>query len=613
MAQRYGGGGMQTAGFMDGFLNGYQVMAGAQESRERMGMERERFAMQQEEAKQAQVDRDRRRAQEDKALDDEAYLNKWNGFRGDMISIARQYANDPAGRKQALAQRYNALSPEDQDYLSRDILHSPLTATPERRAKSQELFNVVGGFKGADLNAAIAHANDVYAEELNQGVDDKGAPAKSKRISRVIPSQDGGIYVELEVTRQDGSRYYAPLTDGRDANADAKVRRIGGRDFAESVLARAALADMGDLLDPALAGRGDAEAVKRLSRETGYDLMEVKLGDRVVLVDKKSGRKVDEYAVGESPDSKAKAKNGSSVGGGDLPAEAKLIEYYVAKGMSFEAAQRAAKRSKENPNTFAAELYKDLLKADSDRVALEGGEPRSRQELMDEARRAADYFFGNNGGGREAESPAGMAMAVSHVPGDYSSATGDPATGKKGVVKDGSKTYAVVDAADGDQVSMVQRYLASLLGVGERQAALQVIGQENPELAAALGGSGKESPGVAPAKGRQAQIATGRGGMQTPYDTMKTMAANFPQDNKLSQFAAVPADVVKSGLNQLLNYFVTAPAKAAASDIAAPFKGFQQWAQTRYQRPDAVTDPAVLEMYAKENPQGAAPIYAAIQ
>jgi len=105
-------------------------------------------------------------------------------------------------------------------------------------------------------------------------------------------------------------------------------------------------------------------------------------------------------------------RNSGGAGGG-LPAEAKLIDYYITQhGMSKDAAREEAKRAKDSPRKWAGDHYKALIKLESERLLEEGEVRRSPAELQQQALEDARYFFG------EAEkSPApplsGMAFAPS--------------------------------------------------------------------------------------------------------------------------------------------------------------------------------------------------------
>lgn len=121
-------------------------------------------------------------------------------------------------------------------------------------------------------------------------------------------------------------------------------------------------------------------------------------------------------------------------------------------------------------------------------------------------------------------------------------------------------------------------------------------------------GAGKLVGEVGPSAAVPAKAATQGGGMAPPKRQQPTqrevreqIQTNIPRDNPITKANEYPVELVQRGLNQLANYFVVNPAKAAASDIARPFKAFQQWAKTRYSKPGA----EALAEYAKVDPQGA--------
>lgn len=75
----------------------------------------------------------------------------------------------------------------------------------------------------ADLNQpeALNALNEMFMPEINVG--DGG----SKRIVSVIPSpREGHVALELEITRDDGSTYTAPMTVGRGTEEDAVVKEV---------------------------------------------------------------------------------------------------------------------------------------------------------------------------------------------------------------------------------------------------------------------------------------------------------------------------------------------------------------------------------------------------
>lgn len=75
----------------------------------------------------------------------------------------------------------------------------------------------------ADLNQpeALNALNEMFMPEINVG--DGG----NKRIVGVIPSpREGHVALELEITRDDGSTYTAPMTVGRGTEEDAVVKEV---------------------------------------------------------------------------------------------------------------------------------------------------------------------------------------------------------------------------------------------------------------------------------------------------------------------------------------------------------------------------------------------------
>ncbi len=68
-------------------------------------------------------------------------------------------------------------------------------------------------------------------------------------------------------------------------------------------------------------------------------------------------------------------------------------------------------------------------------------------------------------------------------------------------------------------------------------------------------------------------------------------------------------DLITKGLEKLWSVTaigaMTNATVDAGSDVVAKLKGFQQWAQNRYDDPRAISDPQVLLAYAEVDPEGA--------
>lgn len=82
-------------------------------------------------------------------------------------------------------------------------------------------------------------------------------------------------------------------------------------------------------------------------------------------------------------------------GGGELPAEAKLINYYMqVHGMTAAQARGEAKRAKDNPNKWTADHFANLLKLENERFLQEGEQRRTADQLRKQALDDAKFFFG---------------------------------------------------------------------------------------------------------------------------------------------------------------------------------------------------------------------------
>lgn len=172
-----------------------------------------------------------------------------------------------------------------------------------------------------------------------------------------------------------------------------------------------------------------------------------------------------------------------------------------------------------------------------------------------------------------------------------------------------AESYATIDAKDQTAVQQVSQHLATL-PVEQYDAEVKAIRRDNPDLVSALVAQRKKAGGRS--TDAVAKDGASRGGRQSnpaapqsPVDVLGQMSGNIPRDTAITKVNTAPVALVQNGLNQLADYFVVEPAKAAASDIAQPFQAFQKWAQTRYKTPGAEKSPQALAEYAKVDPEGA--------
>jgi hypothetical protein len=177
--------------------------------------------------------------------------------------------------------------------------------------------------------------------------------------------------------------------------------------------------------------------------------------------------------------------------------------------------------------------------------------------------------------------------------------------------------FAAVDPKNPAAVKEVSQFLATLPAEEYAAAVQEMEGAGLVDLARALQlqrGAGQNTATAGAPRTRGMTPETPQGQATSPVAVLGQMRANIPADNALTRVNEYPVKVIQAGLNQLANYFVMDPARAAASDIAKPFKAFQAWAQNRYKTPDAVQDPQALAEYAQVDPQGAQQIQqAAVQ
>ena len=192
--------GLDTRGLADGFAQGFGLMDRYQRGQraderadqqmemqqERMGMQRERMDMQREQYDAQQ--QEAQRAQDMEAL--QFTLGKiGSGMEVDEseIELLRQYP------------KYWAALDPDTD------------------ASIEQAQQVIDPQSPVDANdpESLAALNQMFGAEINRG------EGGQKRVVGMVPAPDGeSVMLELEVVGEDGSRYNAPMTQGRSNRED---------------------------------------------------------------------------------------------------------------------------------------------------------------------------------------------------------------------------------------------------------------------------------------------------------------------------------------------------------------------------------------------------------
>lgn len=287
-----------------------------------------------------------------------------------------------------------------------------------------------------DHDGAVADANIAFGDELDARGSRYGA--KQLRISQIVPSPQGdGVMFNAEVTKEDGTTYRSPLTEngGTAEQGDNVVKNFRMEQIAPYLVgqlvtlrgAKAYLTSRGKIKPVKLEKGGSPETGEYVyNPETGEMVRQLskpkeKTRKVVVVGSDAGGRELVYEDTGErvrTLHSPIKASSGDGSGGGKLPAEAQLVEYYIDyHGMSREEAREEAKRAKDNPRQWKADHYTKLLEIENEKLP---DEPRlTPEELRQQADADAEHFFGakpkaDKGGGVPQRGPA---LLSSHGPG----------------------------------------------------------------------------------------------------------------------------------------------------------------------------------------------------
>lgn len=202
--------GLDTRGLASGFAQGFGLMSQYQQQQRQnelaerqMGMQEQKFGldMQMGQMRMDEVERER----EKEAL---------------TFALARGAEFGPEG-----------LSEEDMELLRNK---PQVWAAFDDRADAaiRRAIDVFDPGTSIDANdvESLDQANLLFQDMINKG------EGGQKRIVGWYPSPDGeAMMAELEITREDGSTYRAPMTEGRGTEEDAIVKRIPLEDLANHI------------------------------------------------------------------------------------------------------------------------------------------------------------------------------------------------------------------------------------------------------------------------------------------------------------------------------------------------------------------------------------------
>ncbi|MGL4638553.1 MAG: hypothetical protein ACRCVX_02325 [Shewanella sp.] len=81
--------------------------------------------------------------------------------------------------------------------------------------------------------------NQVMAPDIRRGVGETdpntGRTVTDKRLGMILPSENGKLVFEVEVTLDNGEKYSAPITEGRTSNPDDPVKEIPVEKFIDHI------------------------------------------------------------------------------------------------------------------------------------------------------------------------------------------------------------------------------------------------------------------------------------------------------------------------------------------------------------------------------------------
>lgn len=343
---------------------------------------------------------------------------------GDEPQRARQLAE--------LSPVWGGLSPEETKATAAGFSDLQTILGKMRDPETAKALGLTPGGKAAITREQAPELFDALDRSIGRQVT-RGDGADKRLAGVVVDGERGAVMFDVEATGADGKRYRAPITVARSSRDDDRVKVLPLAGLLGYVDANAKLGQV-------LAGLGDAQAQTDVATDKARGSAAAELAQLRTQAQGMGGRvakiKIDAALAKSNPvEALAAYKSGLSMalklderdataGGssGGLPAEARLIEYYKKfHGMSNEEARKEAKRAKDNPNLWAAKHYQALLKADQDRVAMEGGDPTPVEQIRQQALEEAKFFFGDDGGQEKArgmaprQAPATAQMAA-HAP-----------------------------------------------------------------------------------------------------------------------------------------------------------------------------------------------------
>ena len=432
---------------MTGFMQGYQ-WADDMQRRQVQDERQSRLDT------QAQQDRTRRIGMEDEVLGRQR--KEWDDKDASARLSEIAYKIDAGG--------YEALTDEDREVAGN--LVDPLTKkTLERLGKTPEstkeaighvdnLLSALSG-QGGDYRGAIDSANVLFSDYLDQGQGGTG-----KKIQDVFPSMSKkGFYLDLGMKDDKGNDKTAPMTRGRGVGENDEVAEIDAAELARALrLQRIALESRQVALGDKTPLERQKERRNALAEEAKEERefkrkLALKGAEAAVKTERPFGSDALGYYTMDPTSNTARqvvpglgrAAGGSGFGGGRLPAEAQLIEYYKSQGKTFDEAMALAKQAKENPRVWAAKYYQDLAKADQESVMMYGSEPTPPDELLRQAQDAAAMLFGEQ---QKRPTGGGMEMMPSHGPG---TATGGGRAQAGPVPLDKATALQILQEAGGDK------------------------------------------------------------------------------------------------------------------------------------------------------------------